>query len=537
MPQVDASFGSALARPGRRVSADAIRYEKGIVYLYPLPRNWQRLQELHYKVVGAPQGPDPLVISPRLSPEYAQGAYRYSLACTLGHFAVLDTKSQVAVYTSLLDFITAARSFDGLESVFLTTLNVVGLAEDRALFRRGRALWNRLGPPKQIGGGWSTSPFLEMRTHAMGFLDKAELTEVDAELKDPAIMGASAVFGERILSKVADDANQVMSGDNGEPSTFAKSVGIAAGVAAGAVVAKTVGAYAGTAGGGAAGAYTKSTVETWVLEEIEDGEHSCRVIAGLPYGQLFGVGMNKYATPGYIDYVATQPGPGAGDESSAQPGDRNFVGPPEPGDEDSTSGTSTGGTSTGGTSTSASDFVGPPEPGGDDSGHTNDDPDDGTDDDRDDDQPNPLESEAYTPADWYTFGEMESISGLTAADVRTAVETLRSTGETVYFPADDDPNPAPPNAVVRISAIPTGPGLDASVARVGPTTYLIGGLPQLDAEGRISEPGLLAGLLADTLALAERARPAGDVPGSEATLLERVGRFMGDVVTRLGGPA
>jgi hypothetical protein len=113
--------------PGREtvvgLSDSVVRYQKGLLYLYTPSRAWQRLQELHYKAINDSRGSDPLGVSPRLKPHYAPLAYRYSLACALGQFAVLDPKRQVSMYTSLLDFITATRSFDGLESMLLTALN------------------------------------------------------------------------------------------------------------------------------------------------------------------------------------------------------------------------------------------------------------------------------------------------------------------------------------------------------------------------------------------------------------------------------
>ena len=113
-------------KTGVRTQADG---QTTILWFYDDQKALARLAELHRVAVGLPG--TRRTISSKLKKANAPHAHMTSLACMLASFQHGTTKQRTRMFNGLLRYVRKTKSFDGLESPFLTGLHTMALARSR----------------------------------------------------------------------------------------------------------------------------------------------------------------------------------------------------------------------------------------------------------------------------------------------------------------------------------------------------------------------------------------------------------------------
>lgn len=126
----------------------------------------RKLQGLHKQAVGGSQE--------------AQAEYAETLMSVLGSFMAMDAAGRSATFSACVEAVQAAKSIDGLESVFLSGFWSVGrqtgelqetmpgltdstLAAKGGILKQGLDLWNTTGAPSVFGGDLGVGYFVNMK--------------------------------------------------------------------------------------------------------------------------------------------------------------------------------------------------------------------------------------------------------------------------------------------------------------------------------------------------------------------------------------
>ena len=124
------------------------------VFFTPQARGWQRLQEIYAR---DPEEGDKRSRARRC-------VYRNALLAVLAQIQ-FQPKARNGLFQSLLAHAEHTRSFDGLETPFLTLLHCAYLDRDRHLFDHALAVWDKYsGKPKVPGAGPARFYDVEKRT-------------------------------------------------------------------------------------------------------------------------------------------------------------------------------------------------------------------------------------------------------------------------------------------------------------------------------------------------------------------------------------
>ncbi len=91
-----------------------VHFEQRILWFLQPTDAWSRLQEFHRRSLGQ-SGGFVLAAPQQLTAQQARDAFRTSLVCALGQFAVIPNADRQQLFSSLLQYASHTGSFDGLE--------------------------------------------------------------------------------------------------------------------------------------------------------------------------------------------------------------------------------------------------------------------------------------------------------------------------------------------------------------------------------------------------------------------------------------
>jgi hypothetical protein len=223
-----------------KLAAQSERFGRCSVVFFPPQFVWTRLQELHRASLRKPD-------AKHLAPKQARSYYDAVRTASLSQLWVGADSTRQAWFNHLLDAIEQLRSFDGLETPFLSGLNTAQVAGQHGSVERGVRLWRRYGVPAHLGGGHSRSPVLDTTRNAIVFVDHKGLSSLGPKgahsaLLDPKTGGVLAAGSK---ASGIFDAGVAQDGDPCE--NFFKAGGALAGTSLGALGGALVTAPGGPA--------------------------------------------------------------------------------------------------------------------------------------------------------------------------------------------------------------------------------------------------------------------------------------------------
>jgi hypothetical protein len=237
-----------LLNAARLVSAAGqVEFGSGQLWFQPPAAAWSRMQELHRRSVRSAAPVTRADVS-GLNPGQAGLAYKNVLACTLGQLMVIADADRRQMLEHLLDYVERSRSFDGLESPFLSAMIVAAGASPK-LYAQGQSLWQQLGPPARVGGGRARAPVFNAETHGFVFLDGSLLAGLGRGQVNAAALAAPAQLGQ-VLAGMTVKAYGINAAVTATDSDFCES----AFRVGGAIVGGVLGYLGGGAKGGVEGA-------------------------------------------------------------------------------------------------------------------------------------------------------------------------------------------------------------------------------------------------------------------------------------------
>jgi len=153
-----------------RTGSGSIRLVRGTLWFHGTDMAWRRMQDLHRRAIGWDRGIQ-LTTTARLTRRKAATVFHHAVTCFLGHYVASHDRERLSLFSSALGFIEAGWSFDGLESVFFSGMHTARSLGRAHLVRRGEILWRRIGPPREIGGGFHAAPVYNSATNTIRFID------------------------------------------------------------------------------------------------------------------------------------------------------------------------------------------------------------------------------------------------------------------------------------------------------------------------------------------------------------------------------
>ena len=90
----------------------------------------------------------------------AKDLYLQTLCAMLGQFAVLTASDRTRFADFALQSARDQSSLDGLDPILATSLHWAATEGRNSTVDAAKSLWTDLGPPKYLGGGQNTTPFL-----------------------------------------------------------------------------------------------------------------------------------------------------------------------------------------------------------------------------------------------------------------------------------------------------------------------------------------------------------------------------------------
>jgi len=169
-----------------------ITLQRGLAVFYPAPKAFLRLRYFYLGSVGRSS-----VLTNRKS---AAASYHGALTAFLGHFSVARPSHQAQIFTDLLNFVSAVKSFDGVRSAFLSALYSIRANKQVPLFRRGIDLWKeyRFDEPgvQEVLGG---IVFLNCMTKVLTYLGKSALSQLTINGSPANFVQTGATMGTSIV--------------------------------------------------------------------------------------------------------------------------------------------------------------------------------------------------------------------------------------------------------------------------------------------------------------------------------------------------
>ena len=203
-------LGAARGDRGRlaiQTHSGRIEFDPCLVRLYPTARAYLHLRYLHLKSVS-----ENVKKTERTD---ALEAYVDALVTCLAYLVVIPSKLRRPLLRRLIQFVSFAKSFDGLESVFLTLLTDAEQAGDAALMNAALGAWAMYGPPKEPGGGLACSFLLDPRTHFVTAVEQSALEH----LGDGGTSMSTSSGGSGVAVQMMAIANESAGANGGaEPS-------------------------------------------------------------------------------------------------------------------------------------------------------------------------------------------------------------------------------------------------------------------------------------------------------------------------------
>ena len=205
--------------------------------------------------------------------------YRSALAAALGQIIASHPDLHAALFRTMLSHIAFSRTIDGVESLYLTLLHSAAFHGQSALYRVGLGAWTAYGPPRVTGGDLGFTLFYNVATTTFTILSQHQMAGLAIKNGNGGILSRGAELGSGIAALGAGWRSGA--GDD-ETANEARVTCRDALVNAGAIV--------GLAASGSAGAVGGTSSHQNVANEIVGAVIPGAPESGLSIGILLGGG-------------------------------------------------------------------------------------------------------------------------------------------------------------------------------------------------------------------------------------------------------
>jgi hypothetical protein len=170
------------ARPWQEFTtpSGSVQFTRRILWFYPAPIGWARMQRLHTTGSSA--------------------EYRRALAAALGQVIAAHPELHAALFRTLLSHIAFSRTIDGIESLYLTLLHSAAFHGQDALYKVGLSAWTAYGPPRATGGDLGFTLFYNVATTTFTILSPHQLAGLGAKNGGGGILSRGAELGSGIAA-------------------------------------------------------------------------------------------------------------------------------------------------------------------------------------------------------------------------------------------------------------------------------------------------------------------------------------------------
>src|SRR5579862_3638056 len=157
-----------------------VQFSRRIMWFYPAPIGWARLQRLHASGTIA--------------------EYRGALASALGQIIASHPDLHAALFRTLLSHIAFSRTIDGVESLYLTLLHSAAFHGQSALYRVGSGAWTAYGPPRVTGGELGFTLFYNVATTTFTILSQHQMAGLAIKNGNGGILSRGPELGSGIAA-------------------------------------------------------------------------------------------------------------------------------------------------------------------------------------------------------------------------------------------------------------------------------------------------------------------------------------------------
>ncbi|HZS58695.1 MAG TPA: hypothetical protein VFA43_05460 [Gemmatimonadaceae bacterium] len=157
-----------------------VQFSRRIMWFYPAPIGWARLQRLHSSGTVAD--------------------YRGALSAALGQIIASHPDLHAALFRTLLSHIAFSRTIDGVESLYLTLLHSAAFHGQTALYKVGLGAWTAYGPPRATGGDLGFTLFYNVATTTFTILSQHQVAGLAIKNGNGGILARGAELGSGIAA-------------------------------------------------------------------------------------------------------------------------------------------------------------------------------------------------------------------------------------------------------------------------------------------------------------------------------------------------
>src|SRR5580704_12246271 len=157
-----------------------VQFSRRIMWFYPAPIGWARLQRLHTAGTVA--------------------EYRSALAAALGQIVASHPDLHAALFRTMLSHIAFSRTIDGVESLHLTLLHSAAFHGHGALYKVGLGAWTAYGPPRVTGGDLGFTLFYNVATTTFTILSQQQMAGLAIKNGNGGILSRGAELGSGIAA-------------------------------------------------------------------------------------------------------------------------------------------------------------------------------------------------------------------------------------------------------------------------------------------------------------------------------------------------
>jgi hypothetical protein len=126
--------------------------------------------------------------------------YRRALAAALGQIIAAHPDLHAELFRTLLSHIAFSRTIEGVESLYLTLLHSAAFHGQSALYKVGLSAWTAYGPPRTTGGDLGFTLFYNVATTTFTILSPNQLAGLGAKNGGGGILSRGAELGSGIAA-------------------------------------------------------------------------------------------------------------------------------------------------------------------------------------------------------------------------------------------------------------------------------------------------------------------------------------------------
>jgi hypothetical protein len=126
--------------------------------------------------------------------------YRSALAAALGQIVASHPDLHAALFRTMLSHIAFSGTIDGLESLYLTLLHSAAFHGHGALYKVGLGAWTAYGPPRVTGGDLGFTLFYNVATTTFTILSQHQMAGLAIKNGNGGILSRGAELGSGIAA-------------------------------------------------------------------------------------------------------------------------------------------------------------------------------------------------------------------------------------------------------------------------------------------------------------------------------------------------